>query len=93
MNDLDVSADYIERLLDETRNALPQVFLEPELPSVREELGTLGELSNRFRATCKVSRLAGVVDRRHSWVERFVVEERGGERARSEPFRDTPNRW
>ncbi|GFZ43643.1 hypothetical protein JCM24511_01363 [Saitozyma sp. JCM 24511] len=53
LNDLDVSADYIERLLDETRNALPQVFLEPELPSVREELGTLGELSNRFRATCK----------------------------------------
>jgi hypothetical protein len=55
LNDLDVSADYIERLLDETRNALPQVFLEPELSSVREELGTLGELSNRFRATCKVS--------------------------------------
>jgi hypothetical protein len=55
LNDLDVSADYIERLLDETRNALPLVFLEPELSSVREELGTLGELSNRFRATCKVS--------------------------------------
>jgi hypothetical protein len=38
LNDLDVSADYTDRLIEETLANLPQVFLERELGSVREEL-------------------------------------------------------
>lgn len=54
LNDLDVSADYMERLIEETLHSLPHVFVEPELDVVKLELGTLGGVSLRFRAACKV---------------------------------------
>ncbi|WVR05978.1 hypothetical protein IAU60_003006 [Kwoniella sp. DSM 27419] len=53
LNDLDVSADYMERLLDEILHSLPQVFVEHELNTVRDEVETLREISNRFRSACK----------------------------------------
>ncbi|WVQ85236.1 hypothetical protein IAT38_007401 [Cryptococcus sp. DSM 104549] len=53
LNDLDVSADYMERLLDEISRSLPQVFLDNELKTVHEELDSLREISNRFRSACK----------------------------------------
>ena len=37
--------------------SLPQVFLETELQLVREELGLLGSLANRFRSICKVIKI------------------------------------
>ncbi|WRT64259.1 uncharacterized protein IL334_001190 [Kwoniella shivajii] len=53
LNDLDVSADYMERLLDEVLANLPQVFLEMELRVVQDEIQILREISDRFRSTCK----------------------------------------
>ncbi|KAK1926544.1 COG4 transport protein-domain-containing protein [Papiliotrema laurentii] len=53
LNDLDVSADYTDRLIEETLANLPQVFLERELGSVREELEKLNKLSNGFRSSSK----------------------------------------
>ncbi|TYJ56496.1 hypothetical protein B9479_002743 [Cryptococcus floricola] len=53
LNDLDVSADYMERLIEETSHRLPQVFLEPELVTVREELEAMRDISHRFRSVCK----------------------------------------
>ncbi|OCF32799.1 hypothetical protein I316_05435 [Kwoniella heveanensis BCC8398] len=53
LNDLDISADYMERLLDEIMANLPQVFLETELDTVRDEIETFREISNRFRTACK----------------------------------------
>ncbi|WVF70902.1 hypothetical protein IAT40_005697 [Kwoniella sp. CBS 6097] len=53
LNDLDISADYMERLLDEIMASLPQVFLETELDTVRDEIETFREISNRFRTACK----------------------------------------
>nr|XP_019000435.1 uncharacterized protein I203_06849 [Kwoniella mangroviensis CBS 8507]OCF63896.1 hypothetical protein I203_06849 [Kwoniella mangroviensis CBS 8507] len=53
LNDLDVSADYMERLLDETLANLPQVFLKTEIRPVTDEIETLRDISNRFRSTGK----------------------------------------
>nr|XP_019049350.1 hypothetical protein I302_03136 [Kwoniella bestiolae CBS 10118]OCF28280.1 hypothetical protein I302_03136 [Kwoniella bestiolae CBS 10118] len=53
LNDLDVSADYMERLLDETLANLPQVFLKTEIHPVRDEIETLRDITNRFRSTGK----------------------------------------
>ncbi|KAL7424811.1 Golgi transport complex subunit 4 [Cryptotrichosporon argae] len=53
LNDLDVSADYVDRLLDETRASLPQVWVDADLASVRDELDILGDLSGRFRSACR----------------------------------------
>lgn len=55
MNDLDVSADYMERLIDETLQRLPQVYIEPEMASVKAELEGFKDIGNRFRSVCKVS--------------------------------------
>lgn len=55
MNDLDVSADYMERLIDETLQRLPQVYIEPEMASVKDELEGFKDIGNRFRSVCKVS--------------------------------------
>lgn len=55
MNDLDVSADYMERLIDETLQRLPQVYIEPEMASVKAELEGFRDIGNRFRSVCKVS--------------------------------------
>jgi hypothetical protein len=55
LNDLDVSADYMERLVDETLRSLPQVFIDPEVQAVREELEALKDQSSHFRSMCKVS--------------------------------------
>lgn len=54
LNDLDISADYMDRLIEEMLANLPQVFLEKEMPRVKEELDTLNELSNRFRSSSRV---------------------------------------
>lgn len=55
MNDLDVSADYMERLIDETLRRLPQVYIEPEMASVKDELEGFKDIGNRFKSVCKVS--------------------------------------
>lgn len=55
LNDLDISADYMDRLLAETSANLPQVFMDKEMKQVKEELDELNELSNRFRSSSKVS--------------------------------------
>ncbi|ORX36086.1 COG4 transport protein-domain-containing protein [Kockovaella imperatae] len=73
LNDFDVSADYTERLLEETLHSLPQVFLDSEIALVKEELGLLGSLSNRFKSLCRTGleqlfnqltrpRLRGILD-------------------------------
>ncbi|ADV25550.1 Intra-Golgi transport-related protein, putative [Cryptococcus gattii WM276] len=53
LNDLDVSADYMERLIDETLQRLPQVYIEPEMASVKDELEGFKDIGNRFRSVCK----------------------------------------
>ncbi|WVQ77082.1 hypothetical protein IAR50_006765 [Cryptococcus sp. DSM 104548] len=53
LNDLDVSADYMERLIEDTSHRLPQVLLESELATVREELEAMLDISHRFRSVCK----------------------------------------
>ena len=55
MNDFDVSADYMDRLIEYTLHSLPQVFVELELDVVKHELAALGEISSRFRTACRVS--------------------------------------
>ena len=45
----------MERLLEETLLRLPQVFLDSETTLVKEELGLLGSLGNRFRSLSRVS--------------------------------------
>lgn len=54
LNDLDISADYMDRLVEETLSRLPQVFLEQETTVVKEEIERLNDLSNRFRTSSKV---------------------------------------
>jgi hypothetical protein len=49
-----MSADYVERLVEETLAALPQMFLPSEEGEARKELGQVAELAGRFRASCKV---------------------------------------
>ncbi|OWZ50483.1 hypothetical protein J010_06383 [Cryptococcus neoformans] len=53
LNDLDVSANYMERLIDETLQRLPQVFIEPEMIKVQDELEGFKDIGNRFRSVCK----------------------------------------
>jgi hypothetical protein len=54
LNDLDVSGDYIERLMEDISASLPQVFIETDIPMVEEELKALSSLSSRFRNASKV---------------------------------------
>lgn len=54
LNDLDVSGDYIERLMEDISSNLPQVFVETDIPTVQEELKALGAMSTRFRNASKV---------------------------------------
>jgi len=54
LNDLDISADYMDRLIEETLMHLPQVFIEREIGLVKEELTKLNDLSDRFRTSGKV---------------------------------------
>ncbi|WWD17778.1 hypothetical protein CI109_102219 [Kwoniella shandongensis] len=86
LNDLDVSADYMERLLDEIFGSLPQVFLESEIKLVRDELESLREISNRFRSACKTGieqlfnqltkpRLRGLLDDCYKDVTYLLDEE------------------
>ncbi len=44
----------MERLMEETLRSLPNVFIDPELEAVKQELASLGDIANRFRAVCKV---------------------------------------
>lgn len=60
LNDLDVSGDYIERLMDEISHNLPQVFIEADVPVVKEELQALANMASRFRTTSKVSHCSTV---------------------------------
>ncbi|TXT06172.1 hypothetical protein VHUM_03645 [Vanrija humicola] len=53
LNDLDVSADYNDRMLAEIRANIPQVYLESELEAVLEELDVLGDLSVQFRSSSR----------------------------------------
>lgn len=53
LNDLDVSADYNDRMLAEIRVNIPQVYLETELDAVLEELDILGDLSSQFRSSSR----------------------------------------
>lgn len=76
MNDLDVSADYMERLVDETLRSLPQVFIDPEVQAVREELEALKDQSSHFRFMCKVSPDSAVLLERTEGV--WVSLERAG---------------
>lgn len=45
----------MERLIDETLQRLPQVYIEPEMASVKDELEGFKDIGNRFRSVCKVS--------------------------------------
>ncbi|WVN85165.1 uncharacterized protein L203_100310 [Cryptococcus depauperatus CBS 7841] len=53
LNNVDVSADYTERLVEETLQRLPQIFLDMELPVIREELGLFKNVSNKFKLTSR----------------------------------------
>ncbi|EIW72587.1 hypothetical protein TREMEDRAFT_70757 [Tremella mesenterica DSM 1558] len=53
LNDLDTSADYVERLVDELRRSLPQIFLPAQEKDVLGELDVIAELAGRFRASCR----------------------------------------
>lgn len=53
LNDLDLSAEYVERLMSEWRYGLPQVWDEGEVRAVLEELEVFGDLALRFRLKCK----------------------------------------
>jgi hypothetical protein len=53
---LDVSGDYIERLMDEISSNLPQVFIDNDIPTVQSELSALANISQKFRTASKVSR-------------------------------------
>ncbi len=59
LNDLDMSADYMDRMMGDMRQSLPQVFLHSELAEVDAELAKLGETSVRLRGTAKVSASEG----------------------------------
>lgn len=45
----------MERLIDETLQRLPQVYIEPEMASVKDELEGFKDIGHRFRSVCKVS--------------------------------------
>jgi len=40
--------------MDEISSNLPQVFIDDDIPLVREELGSLANLSAKFRTASKV---------------------------------------
>ncbi|WWC58480.1 uncharacterized protein I303_101023 [Kwoniella dejecticola CBS 10117] len=86
LNDLDVSADYMDRLLDDVLARLPQVFLKPETHMVEEEVEHLRDISNRFRSTCKAGleqlfnqltkpRLRGLLDDSYKDVSYMLDED------------------
>ena len=54
LNDIDTSAEYVERLIEEMKGGLPQIFMEKEEGEVLEELNLFGELAGRFRVSCRV---------------------------------------
>jgi hypothetical protein len=56
LNDLDLSASYMERLVDETLSGglAEQWFLDTEIPIVQRELKKLVDLGNRMRSVSKV---------------------------------------
>lgn len=58
LNDLDLSASYTERLVDETTSSglAEQWFLEAEIPIVRAELRALASIATNMRTIAKVSR-------------------------------------
>ncbi|KAJ9115202.1 hypothetical protein QFC20_001069 [Naganishia adeliensis] len=55
LNDLDVSAQYMDRLIDDLigSESASQTFLETELPEVEEQMRDLGDLAGRMRAAAK----------------------------------------
>lgn len=57
LNDLDLSANYTERLVDEIEGSrlAEQWFLESELPIVRSELRSFRAISTTMRSAAKVS--------------------------------------
>jgi hypothetical protein len=61
LNDLDISAQYMERLIDDLigSESANQTFLETELPEVEEQMRDLGDLAGRMRAAAKASPAVG----------------------------------
>lgn len=57
LNDLDVSAQYMDRLIDDLigSESANQTFLETELPEVEEQMRDLGDLAGRMRTAAKAS--------------------------------------
>ncbi|BEI80430.1 hypothetical protein CcaverHIS002_0109590 [Cutaneotrichosporon cavernicola] len=53
LNDLDVSADYAERLLLETRENVPAAWLPREHAAVLDELDVLSDLAAHFRSVAR----------------------------------------
>jgi hypothetical protein len=56
LNDLDISAQYMDRLIDDIigSESAGQTFLETELSEVEEQMRDLGDLAGRMRAAAKV---------------------------------------
>ena len=56
MNDLDISAQYMDRLIDDLigSESASQTFLETELSEVEEQMRDLGDLAGRMRVAAKV---------------------------------------
>lgn len=55
LNNLDVSADYMDRLILNAQDSITTGFLETELEEVKKELRGLGGTSGDFRSTARVS--------------------------------------
>lgn len=53
LNDLDLSGEYVERLLAEWRASPPQVWDDSEAGRVQEELELFGDLALKFRLKCR----------------------------------------
>lgn len=64
LNDLDISAQYTERLVEDmsSSDALSQSFLSSETAQVWEELARFGELSTRMRGIVRVRRSIRAVE-------------------------------
>lgn len=85
LNDLDLSGEYVDRLLAEWRQAPPQVWDEAEAPRVQDELDLFGDLALKFRLKCKAGldalfanvlrpRLRALLDETYKDV-RYVLDE------------------
>lgn len=57
MNDLDLSATYTDRLVDDiiTGEVAEQWYLPDEIPLVHAELKIMADMANRMRSVSKVS--------------------------------------